>query len=397
VNDYFAKFSRSWDDYAGQDQQLKFWLDPDNTGDTAINGYDPWYGNNLPVANFNAVPTVIMAGGSVDFSDLSVGNVTSWSWSFPGAETTGSGLQYPSGITYNTPGAYEVSLTVSNGYGSDTELKTSYILVAEGCEKKSNIGQSESLALYSFSGGEWGYWSGHNQHIFTEFAERYNNLPGHFVHGIYILPGKAYNASVNSKITIKIWEGGALPGNEIYSKDILISQLNAGVSTYIPFVPTVGTSGSFYAGYQVYYNLADTFATLHAEPRGAGGLNTYYVKMDNTWHPVIDFSQTFTTSLSVEPKVCGLEEINSTNNTNHVIIFPNPSDGIFNINIGDDIRVINNVQVYNILGKIVANIGKDDINSGLVKVELNNPAEGIYLVRIPFENGIVEKKILIIR
>ena len=40
-NDYFAKFSNSWDDYSDFSQQLKHWLDPDNSGVTVINGYEP--------------------------------------------------------------------------------------------------------------------------------------------------------------------------------------------------------------------------------------------------------------------------------------------------------------------------------------------------------------------
>ncbi|MCF8335281.1 MAG: choice-of-anchor J domain-containing protein, partial [Bacteroidales bacterium] len=42
VNDYFAKISRSWDDFGVEEHQLKAWLDPDNTGFTRIDGYLPY-------------------------------------------------------------------------------------------------------------------------------------------------------------------------------------------------------------------------------------------------------------------------------------------------------------------------------------------------------------------
>ncbi len=42
VNDYFAKISRSWDDFGLQAYQLKTWLDPDTSGYTSINGYLPY-------------------------------------------------------------------------------------------------------------------------------------------------------------------------------------------------------------------------------------------------------------------------------------------------------------------------------------------------------------------
>ncbi len=41
VNDYFAKLSRSWDDYSEQNQQLKHWLDPVNSGVKYLDGYNP--------------------------------------------------------------------------------------------------------------------------------------------------------------------------------------------------------------------------------------------------------------------------------------------------------------------------------------------------------------------
>ncbi|NOZ45697.1 MAG: T9SS type A sorting domain-containing protein [Chlorobi bacterium] len=41
VNDYFAKFSMSWADYPNNDEQLKYWLDPDNSGVVTLDGFDP--------------------------------------------------------------------------------------------------------------------------------------------------------------------------------------------------------------------------------------------------------------------------------------------------------------------------------------------------------------------
>ncbi|MFC2141082.1 PKD domain-containing protein [Acidobacteriota bacterium] len=83
-----------------------------------------------PVADFTASATNIEEGQSVTFTDTSVNNPTSWSWSFPGGTPSGSTTQNPT-ITYNTAGTYDVSLTVSNTAGSDSETKTDYITVTE--------------------------------------------------------------------------------------------------------------------------------------------------------------------------------------------------------------------------------------------------------------------------
>jgi PKD repeat protein len=85
----------------------------------------------LPDADFEAGATTIYVGDAVDFTDLSTNNPTSWEWTFEGAETATSTDQNPTGIVYNTAGTYDVSLTVTNGFGSDTETKTGYITVEE--------------------------------------------------------------------------------------------------------------------------------------------------------------------------------------------------------------------------------------------------------------------------
>ncbi|MBU1488104.1 PKD domain-containing protein, partial [bacterium] len=79
-------------------------------------------------ADFFATATVGCAPLAVDFSDSSIGDVLYWSWDFGDGDT--STAQGPSHL-YNNPGAYTVSLTVSDTCGSDTETKTGYIVVGD--------------------------------------------------------------------------------------------------------------------------------------------------------------------------------------------------------------------------------------------------------------------------
>ncbi len=81
-----------------------------------------------PVAEFTADATTIDEGGTVNFTDQSLGGPTSWSWTFNGGTPANSTVQNPV-VVYDTPGVYTVELSVSNAYGSDTETKTAYITV----------------------------------------------------------------------------------------------------------------------------------------------------------------------------------------------------------------------------------------------------------------------------
>ncbi len=83
----------------------------------------------VPVANFTATPTSICPASTVQFSDASNNAPTSWSWSFPGGNPATSNLKNPI-VTYNAAGNYSVTLTATNGQGSDGETKINYINVA---------------------------------------------------------------------------------------------------------------------------------------------------------------------------------------------------------------------------------------------------------------------------
>ncbi len=83
---------------------------------------------NPPVADFSASTTSAGIGQNVVFTDLSTNNPTSWSWTFNGATPSSSTEKNPS-VVYNAEGTYNVQLTATNSFGSDTELKTGYITV----------------------------------------------------------------------------------------------------------------------------------------------------------------------------------------------------------------------------------------------------------------------------
>ncbi len=87
--------------------------------------------NNCPVlaANFSANQTYVCFNTCIDFTDLSQ-NATSWNWFFPGAITTTSNQQNPTGICYSTPGTYSVYLVVDGSNGpQNAMMKVSYITI----------------------------------------------------------------------------------------------------------------------------------------------------------------------------------------------------------------------------------------------------------------------------
>jgi len=79
-----------------------------------------------PEADFHASGTIVCANVTIDFFDDSTGTYDSWYWDF--GDGSNSTLESPS-HAYTNVGNYTVSLTVSGGYGEDTETKADYITV----------------------------------------------------------------------------------------------------------------------------------------------------------------------------------------------------------------------------------------------------------------------------
>lgn len=75
-------------------------------------------------ANFTAEPKIGPEPLTVQFTDRSTGNITSWLWDFDDGTTS---IDRSPVHTFQEPYSYTVSLTVSGPDGSDTETKTAYI------------------------------------------------------------------------------------------------------------------------------------------------------------------------------------------------------------------------------------------------------------------------------
>jgi PKD repeat protein len=83
--------------------------------------------NPLPWPEFSGTPTVVPVGEDVTFTDMSTGAPTSWVWTFEGGTPATFNGQTPPAVTYSAPGQYDVSLVVSNQWGSNEIIKTDYI------------------------------------------------------------------------------------------------------------------------------------------------------------------------------------------------------------------------------------------------------------------------------
>ncbi|WP_258103483.1 PKD domain-containing protein [Marinoscillum sp. MHG1-6] len=83
---------------------------------------------SAPQAEFSADVASVIEGGEVIFTDMSANTPTTWDWSFPGGTPSSSTAPNPS-VTYDTPGIYDVTLTVTNAQGTNAQTKSDLIKV----------------------------------------------------------------------------------------------------------------------------------------------------------------------------------------------------------------------------------------------------------------------------
>lgn len=93
-----------------------------------------------PVAAFTALPTSTGVGQSIQFTDQSTNNPSSWHWDFGDGNT--STQQNPL-HTYTMAGVYTVELTATNSFGSNDKTKFNFITI--------NVAGSAPVAAFTVS------------------------------------------------------------------------------------------------------------------------------------------------------------------------------------------------------------------------------------------------------
>lgn len=82
-----------------------------------------------PVSAFNTPVNVITPGTAINFESEAAGIPTTWQWTFEGGTPGVSSDTNPQNVLYQNEGTYDVTLTVSNAFGTNTVSYPDYIQV----------------------------------------------------------------------------------------------------------------------------------------------------------------------------------------------------------------------------------------------------------------------------
>lgn len=371
-----------------------------NLAATGTNGTAPQL--CAPQADFIPRPSYICQGATVTFSDESWnGPVTSRTWSFPGGTPATDTSANPV-ITYNTPGTYDVTLSVTNASGTTSKTIQGRVIVSANT--------ATSLVPYSegFEGGVFPPatdWFKNNNNGTTEWD--INNLAAKT--GSYSI--NLYNFTGAAKGT----DDFILPAfdltnvsNTMMTFDLAYARINStstnGDKLTVFFSTNCGaiwTPRYSKTGAQLETTGAPVSTDFFPSSSQWRQESVNLVPITVSGRPNVRFRFEFThdtgNNIFIDninlTGLVGLDEVNANNS--NVNIYPNPSSSVtfvdFNMTLTGPVRI----EVTDTKGRIISTFA-DELPAG--EHQYTMPADlnaGVYFVRLIFGDQSVTKKVVI--
>jgi len=82
---------------------------------------------------------------------------------------------------------------------------------------------------------------------------------------------------------------------------------------------------------------------------------------------------------------------------NKVLIYPNPTDGNLNVEINSSKAINLLISIYNLIGQQVFSLQQNNVQGGIVKLDLSGHVNGVYLVQVKNDQDIITQKVILNR
>lgn len=340
---------------------------------TGING-----NSTICEVNMEASKQFICAGDSILFTDISFHGVTSRTWSFQGG-TPSTANQESVYVTYNTPGVYEVQLTVNDASGSQSIIKTNYIEVFETPANRTAL-------LEGFEGMS----TLENSHWFTdqESWEVATNVGKNSDQSVVLTNFNDFSGRISSLVSKPIDVSNA--NNLVLSFDYAFTKKTNALSSDRLKVYVSKNCGKTWLTRKT---LSATFLSTTAP------LSTEFVPSNSEWKnaSVTNISSGYYSNklmVKFEFKSGGgnhiyIDNVNlfdpswanvTENLTSKLTVYPNPSKGVLTIKT-NKLLYKAHAYIYDLSGKLIFDRRLSE-NATETELNVQNLAKGTYIVQV---------------
>lgn len=365
----------------------------------------------LILANFDASKSSVCNTGEIQFFDKSYNYIVERSWSFPGASVASSSKADPI-VSYDSPGVYPVTLTVSDGKSSMT--KTKYVRVygeprvmpiLDGFELYESVGNTLEWEVFNqednptFEVVEGVAYTG-NKSIRLNNYDSEENSVDELVSSIYDLSEVTSSSEVTISFKYAYRKRDASNSEKLqvlYSDDcgetwnirktLLGNSLGSEVVTD-PWAPASQGDWKLVHLTNITSNFWNSSFRFKFRFEGRGGNNLY---LDD-----INIYASGPSNVNVgeetDPSV-GINELSAMELAFQV--FPNPAEDKVNVafNLEQDANV--QLEMIDLMGKqVVSNHVRGSKGSNLVVIPATM-AKGVYLLKLTIGNQVFTKRQII--
>lgn len=362
-------------------------------------GFAP--GPCVPVADISPLVRSICTGTTISFTDMSwKAEVLNWQWDFPGGTPSTSTSSSPA-IQYNSPGIYNVTLTVSNNAGSSTITRQGVIVVSESVspttvpftedfESVSQIPSGYQWIVENSAGNAWNLttsasFSGtHSMRLINHSGNPTGTVDA-FLTPSYNL-SNITNASATFRVAFAVRSTASTDQLKVYATNNCGTQWNM---RYTQSGLNLSTAGFYSSNFtptasqwsletinlnSIAYNGRPS-VRLKFEYKQDTGNNIYIDDINITGTPLVGIQDVeFLTSLRISP---------------------NPATEYSVITFSLETKSAVQIEVSDISGRLTETVESGTLNAGSHQYEFGqNIHSGIYFLRFRVNGGVHTEKVI---
>lgn len=350
-------------------------------------------------ADFDANLKQVCVGQEVSFSDFSFHGPISWDWTFPGTIEGSSTDQNPV-VTYTTPGTYNVTLEVSDGSTSVTEVKNAYITVLPASIPVPIIEGFESVAaipttnwFISNPGNNAAFQLGNVGHTGTKSARLANfGQPAGNLDDLISAPYDLSSITDGMTMTFRYAYRKRSSGNEEWLRVFVSNDCGESWAqrrtikgdNLSPLIATSAWTPSSQDDWVTVHvtNITSTFWVDNVRFKfqfESDGGNNFYLDDINIY--------------AGDPQELSVEENSMFTDFN---IYPNPTDGEINIQFTTENSANYTIELVNMLGQVVeTSLIKANAGNNLVMMGTEHLRSGVYMLRMNTGNAQIIRQVIV--